>query len=249
MSLIYGTETPMHRMRVKSYPNYLPGMENTFLTRTDSEATLDIEQVCAALRDRGGYQGDYEHLVYNVKRFFGEVAYQLCDGYTVNTGYFSLYPNLGGTLETPRQKPVPEKNPLTFRIRPHKPMKDMAKTIDVLVDGEADAVAYIETFIDTDEREVNQGFMPGHMFVINGSKIKIFGDDPGNGLYLVPTNNTPPVKVTRISENTSSRVTGVLPDSDIFPNCKVEIRTQYSGTEKPLKNPRIITSRFTIERI
>jgi len=43
MNLTYGTKPVMHRIRVKLYPNYLPGGEGTFLTRTDSEACLKVQ--------------------------------------------------------------------------------------------------------------------------------------------------------------------------------------------------------------
>ena len=42
MNLTYGTKQVMHRIRVKLYPNYLPGGVGTFLTRTDSEACLKV---------------------------------------------------------------------------------------------------------------------------------------------------------------------------------------------------------------
>jgi len=46
----------------------------------------------------------------------------------------------GGILKTPHEKPTTEKNPLSFRIRPHKPMREMGETIEVFVDGEADGL-------------------------------------------------------------------------------------------------------------
>ena len=247
MNLNYGEKQVMHRIRVKLYPNYLPGGEGTFLTRTDSEAVLDIEQVCAALRERGGYQGDYEHLVYNIKRFFQETAYQLCDGYTVNTDYFSIYPNLGGLLKSPHEKPTPKNNPLSFRLRPHKLMREMGETIEVYVDGEADDNAYIETFIDTEEHIVNEGYRPGNMFIIHGSKIKIDGSHPDIGLFLAPEGGSELIKVERISENTASKITGVMPSTSHSSNNLI-IRTQYAGNHI-LKEPRVITSRFTLEEI
>ena len=41
------------------YPNQLPEAEEPLYARTDSEATIDIEEVCAAMRERGGFKGDY----------------------------------------------------------------------------------------------------------------------------------------------------------------------------------------------
>ena len=91
----------------------------------------------------------------------------------------------------------------------------------------------------------NTAYHAGNMFAIHGSKIKIDGSDPGNGLFLAPIDGSAEIKVTRISENHASKVTGIMPASVGKP-VKLVIRTQYAGNHF-LKEPRIITSRFTLE--
>ena len=99
MAIINNVTEVLHRIRVKLYHNYLPNIEGAYIARTDSEASLTVEQVCAALKNRGGFSGDYEDLVENVKQFFDEAAYQLCDGFSVNTGYYSVHPTQKCTAE------------------------------------------------------------------------------------------------------------------------------------------------------
>jgi hypothetical protein len=247
MNLVYNVSQVMHSIKVKLYPNYLPKGEGTFIVRTNSEATLSIEEVCAALRDRGGFTGDFEDLVNHVKEFHNEAAYQLCDGFTVNTGYYSIYPNVGGLFKTPHEKPNPKEHPLTFRFRPNLPMKKLAESISVDVDGVAPVGGWIDEFTDTEEHSVNHVFVPGNMFVITGHKIKIEGDDPGCGLYFVPVDDpSGAVKATRISENTPSRITGISPATE-HSKIRLEIRTQYSDSSTLLKKPRVIASDFILE--
>jgi hypothetical protein len=117
MAIINNITEVLHRLRVKLYPNYLPNVEGAYIARTDSEASLNIEQVCAALKNRGGFSGDYEDLVENVKQFFDEAAYQLCDGFAVNTGYYSIHPNVGGTFNNTSEIHDHKKHPITFRFR------------------------------------------------------------------------------------------------------------------------------------
>ena len=249
MNLAYNVAQVMHKIRVKLYPNYLPGYENTFIARTDSEASLNIEQVCAALRDRGGFTGSYEDLVDHVKKYYNEVAYQLCDGFTINNGYYSIYPNLGGTFKGLRDNPDPKTNPLSFRFRTNSPLRRLAQSIAIEIDGFADVDAYIDEFVDTEEHSRNAWYLPGNLFHLSGSKIKIEGDDPAVGLFFVPTDSSlPSVKVTRFNENNPSSIRGITPDCDAE-FCKIEIRTQHSGTAgRPLKTIRVITSNFTLER-
>jgi hypothetical protein len=58
-------------IKVKVCPNYLPHVD-AYRACTDNEASLAIEQVCAALKYGGGYDDPVEH----VKQFFDEVTYQ-----------------------------------------------------------------------------------------------------------------------------------------------------------------------------
>ncbi|MDR2194250.1 MAG: hypothetical protein LBP19_07270, partial [Treponema sp.] len=99
MAIINAVTEVLHRIRVKLYPNYLSTIAGAYIARTDSEASLTIEDVCAALKNRGGFTGNYDDLVTHVKQFLDEVAYQLCDGFAVNLLYFLAYPNVGGTFD------------------------------------------------------------------------------------------------------------------------------------------------------
>ena len=251
MSLTYGVKQVMHRIRVKLYPNYLPGQENTFFARTDNEAILNVEDTCTALCERGGFKGDKNDLIHNIKRYNEEVAYQLCDGYATSNGYYVVYPNLGGVFQTAHETPDPKKHPLTFRFRTLSALRRLAEHIHIHVEGLAEADGYIDEYINQDGAETlsNSWFLPGTLFTLHGHKIKIEGDDPGCGLFFVDTASPGKAyKATRLNQNEPSTIRGQVPDTGDIGYCRLEIRTQYSGSGKPLKIPRIITSPFTLEQ-
>lgn len=239
-----------YKIRVLLRPNYLPGTEGTYQARTVNEASLTVEQVCAYLLNRGGFTGEYENLVENVRLYFDEAAYLLCNGMAINTGYFTVYPNVGGSFENAREPHDPEKHPVSFRFRTLSKLRRLIDDITVSVEGISDASGWIDEFTDIDENESNSIFVPGNMFVIHGSKIKIAGDDPGVGVYFVSAGNPAnAVKVYRIAENTSTKIIGISPQTS-FQDCKIEVRTQYSGsTTNLLKAPRIITGDFILEKV
>ena len=254
MNLTYGTKPVMHRIRVKLYPNYLPGYESTFIARTDSEAVLDIEQVCAAYRDRGGFTGNFDDLVRHVKGYLKEAAYQLCDGFTVNNGYYSIYPNLGGTFATAHEKPETAKNPLDFRLRANEPLRDLAETIEVYVDGEADTDAYIDKFVlhkgEIKDVLVNSTWISWRPFTIHGSKIKHEClDNPDCGVYFESVDD-PSIryKVEIFSDNNPSSIKGIIPEMPDMDKCRVVILTQFTGSGVLLKNVRTIVSPFILEK-
>jgi hypothetical protein len=240
----------LHRIRVKLYPNYLPTSEGRYIARTDNEAHLSVEQVCAAMKNRGGFMGSYENLIENIKQFLDECAYQLCDGFALNLLYYSIHPNIGGTFNSEKEAHDPKKNPVSFRFGIRLPLRNLVKHITVDITGVADGNAFIDEFIDRDVDSVNGFFTPGNMFCINGNKIKLAGDDPGCGVFFVPVEDpSKAVKVTRIGENSSSTITGIAPGTNYQFN-RIEIRTQYTGsTVTFLKTPRSIVSDFILEEI
>jgi len=248
MSIINNITEVLHKINVKLYPNYLPNVEGQYVARTDNEASLTIEQVCAALKNRGGFTGKYDDLVECVSQFFDEAAYQLCDGFAVNMRYFSVHPNVGGTFNSENERHDPNKHPVTFRFRTRNALRRLVEHITVDIEGLADVSGRIDEFIDTDENSVNTLYVPGDQFIVNGQKIKIAGQNPDVGIYFVPVDEpAQAVKVNRIAENTPTRIIGIAPKTEFWHN-RIEIRSQYAGAgDRFLKTPRVITSSFVLD--
>jgi hypothetical protein len=238
----------MHKMRAKLYPNYLPQAKGAFIARTANESSVTVEDICAAMKNRGGYDGSYEDAVQTVRHFFKETEYQLADGFSVNMGVFSIHPNIGGTFDSADEIHDHKKHPITFRFQSLTPLRKLRESIEVIIEGIADVNGYIDEYIEHEGNYTNSVFVSNGMFTIHGHKIKIAGDDPACGLYFFPENNPAnAVKATRIAENTASKVTGVTPQVPGV-NIKLEIRTQFAGSGTLLKTPRVIPCAFTLEQ-
>jgi hypothetical protein len=100
MAAINDLSLILHNIRVKLYPNYLPTAKGKYLARTDSDKTVNVKDICTIMVTRAGFDGSIDTLYDYVVQFFDEMAYQLCDGFTVNSGYFTIRPNVGGTFDS-----------------------------------------------------------------------------------------------------------------------------------------------------
>jgi hypothetical protein len=246
---VYEVTEKMHKISAKLYPNHLKGGEGTYLARNANEGTVTIEDICAAMKNRGGYDGSYEDALQTTKHFFKEMLYQLCDGFSVNTGYFTIRAHIGGVFRTVKETFDTKKHPVSFRFQTLKSMRDLRETIEVIIDGHIDDPAYITEFNDMEENSSNSIFMVGNVGEILGHRIKIEGPDSRVGLFIAPVDNPAnAVKVSRVVENTASRVLFVFPQPAHTDN-RLEIRTMYSGSGiKPLSELRVITSPFILQQ-
>lgn len=240
----------MHRIRAKLHANNLPNVKGKYIARTNNQKMLSVEDVCAALVTRGGFDGEYTRLVDYVQKYLDEVAYQLCDGYAINNGYYAIWPNIGGTFESPNESHDSRKQPVSFRFGMRSQLQRLTDSIKVEIDGLAETSAYIDSFIDNESENADGQYRPGHMFTLSGRKIKILGDEQNCGLYFVPVDDPErAVKVSRISKNYPACVSGIAVDTG-FPHNRLEIRTQFSASSgSPLKTVRTITSPFIVQAV
>ncbi|MDR0313732.1 MAG: DUF4469 domain-containing protein [Treponema sp.] len=236
-----------YSMHIRLLPNYHANTEGAYIAKPENEEPLTVEEVCKAMKDRG-YSGNYQDLVSNVKQFFDESAYQLCNGKAVNTGYYSIHPGISGTFNSVNEAHNHKKNPVNFKFRIRKPLKSLARGIIVSIVSVVDSHAYIDEFIDTDEKSVNDLYSPGDLFCISGNKIMIAGDHPDCGIFFVPVEDpSKEVRVKRIAENNPSRLVGIAPATRFLQN-KIIIRTQYTGSKAVLlRVPHAIESSFVLE--
>ena len=116
--------------------------------------------------------------------------------------------------------------------------------------GQADTNGYITKFVDNIKNSVNTVFIPGNVFTIYGSNIKIAGNSSDIGVFFVPEEDpSKAVKVKNLIENFTAKVMGIAPDTGYRYN-KIEIRTQYTTSHYYIsKSIRVIRSEFVLERV
>ncbi|MDR0636028.1 MAG: DUF4469 domain-containing protein [Treponema sp.] len=236
-----------HRIRVKLYLNYIPGIKGKYIARTVSEKTLSVKEVCDAMFLRGGFRGDPAEVEQYIALFNREVAYQLCDGFAVSTGYYSVHPSVGGTFDSKQEGVSPDKHPITFSFRVLEPLHKLVDDIEVFVEGVAESGAFINEFLDVTTDLINQKATVGGQFILTGNKIKIAGDAQDVGLYFTtPSAPDAPIKVGKLALNDPNRLVGIIPELLPDKPWTLEVHTQYTNGSTTLKEVRTIVSDFTV---
>jgi len=247
MSAAYEAREEMHTIEAHLYPNHLLGGEGTYIAKSTKEKTIGVEAICAAMKNRGGYDGSHDEAVKTVNHFFKEMMYQLCDGFSVNTGWFTVNIRFGGLFHSLNEPFDRKKHQVSFSFHMLKPMKALTSLIEVVVNGHIEDPAYISEFNDLEDGEYHM-FEPGHVCVVLGRHIKIEGPGDETGLWMVPALDPgKAVKVPRIVNNTASRIEFV-PVNTGFAENRLEIRTRYAGSGVELSKTRIIASPFSINQ-
>jgi hypothetical protein len=228
----------LHVIRAWLYPNYLEHGDR-FVARARTEKTLTVEQVCTEAVTRGGSDLNYDTMVDAVNAYFNEAFYQLADGFSGENDYFSIHPKIGGTFAHADAGADKEKNPVDFAFRKRQELRNVISRITVEIAGVAESGAYIAEAIDVASGTSDEKLTPGGVLTLLGSRIKIAGEDPSCGLYLVQADGAA-VKVTgNFVENHPARLSAQLPA--LTPGTyRARVVTQYTSGGTSLKEPRQI---------
>jgi len=135
-----------------------------------------------------------------------------------------------------------EKHSILFQFNQGIKLREQIPNIEVNIIGVADATCAILQVTDVSSGSINHQLTAGRNLKIRGTKIKIVGSNPFNGIYFINTvsRERTKVEIDDIAVNKPSElifITPALPKG----NYRLEIATQYTSNSTPLKAPRVVS--------
>jgi hypothetical protein len=231
----------MHKIKAWLYKNLLTPDPNDFVIRPVAEKTLSVKEICKAAEERGNSDISAEAMEHAVDLFHEETEYQLCDGYSVNTGLYTAGPNVRGGAKHPNEQYDRKKHTLRFLFQQGARLRKALENVEVEILGVADTDAIVDYVTDVKTGSMNDLLTPNRNLKIAGYKVKLAGDNAANGVYFVNQATAERTKVdnTDIVVNNPSEVIVVIPELATG-EYRLEIMTQFNASTL-LKEPRTAT--------
>jgi hypothetical protein len=232
-------ESILHRIKAHLYDNALTkDDENDFVARVNSEHSLNVKQIAETATLRGGADISAAAMEHAVSLWLKEMAYQLCDGFSVNTGWFTAAVHIKGTFNSPQEHFNPAKHHVLFEFQQGAELRKELPAVTVDILGVADSGIVIAQVEDMKTGSINDLLTPGRNLKITGHKIKVVGDKEGVGIRF-RSQDDPEAYYTvapdEIVINNPSEVMIVIPNM-LADTYKLEITTQFSSDRKHLLN-------------
>lgn len=232
----------LHKIKANLYPNLLTEDPNDYAARVISERTLNVKEICKGAVTRGGAPTTAEAMEHNVNLFLKEMTYQLSDGYSVNTGYFTANALIRGVFNSPTETFNTDKHAILYQFNQGDLLRRELPNISVEITGVADTSINITEVVDVKTGSVNDLITPGRNLRIKGYKLKIAGENRGVGVCFVNQTTQERIKVdpTDVVTNNPAELIIITP-SMAAGTYALEVISQFSGTNVLLKEPRTAT--------
>jgi len=165
---------------------------------------------------------------------------QLANGASVcfGLGYFGL--DVKGVFIGDNAKWDSKQHSLAVRVAPTAELRQTIRGVSVDVRGMASVGIAVNSLTDVATGEVNTRLTPSGGANLVGSKIKIAGDSPTNGITLInqATNAETAVPHTSLLVNEPSKITFIIPADLPSGDYKLRLTTQYARGAYLLSEPR-----------
>ena len=231
-------EEILHKIKVYLYENYLTDNPNDYSAKVASERTLSIKDICRMAVGRGGAPSTAEAMEHNVTLFLKEMAYQMMDGYSVNTGYFTANAQVRGVFDSRNETFNPAKHSILFRFNQGDLLRKEIPNVKVQIMGVGESGIVISHVVDSKTGSVNDLLTPGGALKIKGGKLKIAGDHPDVGVsFEDESGNIVKVDERDLIVNKPSELMVHIPALPAG-RYQLGIRNQYVGSAQLLKEPR-----------
>jgi hypothetical protein len=231
--------TILHRIKAHLYENFLTKNDpGDYIARVASERTLNVKQVCETAVARGGADIPAPAMEHAVTLWLKEMSYQLCDGFSINTGYFTARALIRGIFHSIREHFNPDKHAILFAFFQGPELRKELSSVEIEILGPADAAFYILQVTDVKTGSVDDLLTPNRNLRIAGERIKITGDSEASSICFInqATGERTKVDDMDIVANNPSELLIVTPGLAAGAY-RLEITTRFSGSH-PLKEPR-----------
>ena len=224
-------------------PNLLTkDVDNDYIAEVStSKQTLRNEDIAQRIVDEGS-EIKYDTLLSIINQHDRIIREAVCDGYSVLTGVGQYSPRVTGSWIGKSANFDPSVNKLTLDMVLSKEMRDALATVGVEVLGVKEGGgANIGLVTNTFDGNTDGYISAGEDILIEGTKIKVAGDDPSCGVYFINRDDDTSYKVERrLTQNDPSRIIARVP-AELAPGAyTLRIITQYSNSAVLLKEPRTL---------
>jgi hypothetical protein len=230
----------LHTIKAWLYENLLTEDKNDYAARVSAERTLSVRDVCESAVTRGGADINAAAMEHAVELFHKEMAYRLCDGFSVNTGWYGASMHIKGVFDSPTEGFDPEKHSVLAEFHQGAELRKELAAVTVSILGKAETSFFIAQVTDMRTGSVNDLLTPGRNAKITGSKLKIAGKEDVCGVYFVNVDSAGRTKVEAVDivENQNAHLLVLIPVLAAG-TYRLEVTTQYSGSGgKFLDKPR-----------
>lgn len=240
------TKSEVITLNVDLYENVMTEKKGDYTGKARITGTLHNAEIAARIvAERTEYR---QETIENILTMADQAKVEaIAEGKSVVDGVGQYLVTVRGSFIGQDAQFDSEQHSLSVAYTPGALLRRTLKEVRVVCHGTATTGPVINSITDSTTKSVNGLLTAGGPAVIEGSLLKIAGDDPSVGVYFTPDEpDAQPLKVSVFIENMPSKLIVMLPALDDEKLYTLSVVTQFAKSGTILKAPRTYTFPFLL---
>lgn len=215
--------------------NLLTAQPDDYNARPQDVKSHDLKSIISQMLEKGSTITRADILAV-LNNFFEVAGTITANGEAINTDLFKTNLSITGVFDGAGDTFDKSLHTIKVNTNAGKVLKDALTKIQVEKTTAPEAIPHILEVKDSVSGSVNDQITSSGVLEITGSLLKIEGDNPDNGVYLVASDGTKN-KVATLVDNKPARLFVIL-STLTAGEYTLQVTTQYNGGGSGLKQPR-----------
>ncbi len=226
-----------NKLKVWLRKNLLTPDPNDYVAVVSPMGSINKKGLIDALVEEG-VEIKRETLEDVISRYNRKSASYAVSGWNVDTGLVYMRPVVTGAIYGKRLDPA--KNSVYVSVVQGVDIRKEAAQTEVEILGEMPDVMYILQVVNMQIKVADNTLSRGRNVQVEGAYIKVAGEDPSVGVYLVNVDNGAETKLEAeyVVTNEPSKLMLLIPADLAEGAYRLKVVTQFTGASKLLKSPR-----------
>jgi len=230
----------MNKLNIWLYDNQLTSDPNDYYGKVKTNGILTNKELAQLLIEEGTEYKE-EAILEILSRTDRLKVSKLAEGFAVNNGVCYARVGVNGSFQGSTDRFDKKEHKVAASFTPGAQLRNALQKVDVDILGVATVDPVIGKVIDSLTSQEDSIITPNNVITLKGDKIKIAGNEAGNGVYFINQADDSRIKCQQVIKNERKEVMVMVPNLDEG-EYELEIVTQFTASRTNLKSPR--TTRF-----
>lgn len=210
------------------YKNHLTNGNDYFRAIVQPKGTIQLEGITERMVQHGSTLTSQD-ISASLDEFFKTSFLLLLEGYNVNTPAFHMSLSIRGNFEGPMDTYDPTRHQLVILIKPTRSFqRDLQVKAQVRQQETNVPVPKPLKYFNPNNGDLNDTLTPGGGATLHGHRLQVEPDDPDQGIFLVPADESP-TRVEVILRNTDRELIFLVPGDLPAGEYQVQVRARFGN--------------------
>ncbi|MEM9423706.1 MAG: DUF4469 domain-containing protein [Spirochaetota bacterium] len=217
--------------------SHLQGLTDKYFAQVEDVLTHDLQAVATMMAEQESLLNE-DQAILCLSALEKVMKKAISAGEAMNLPFLKMHPVIKGVFDSPADGFSRNRHKVEMNLILGQALQELLLHVPVQKEEGESNTPLLEEVIDVASGSHNTGITANGMVKVEGARLKVAGDDPGNGIFFVAADGAETKVTAPLGENQPGKLIFTCPALTVGDRYTLKVVTQYMRSNVLLKTPR-----------